>query len=325
MKDHYKYKNTYTNTLMSGTTTTETDNVTTETGEYTPSNTMKVLIDIVKYANQLIMNVYNDKYQIHVKTKKDLSPLTRADLDSSNYICQRLSDMNDYPIICEETKLPNYNIRKDYTKFWLVDPLDGTTEFITGNGEFTVNIALIELIGTTFTPTMGIVSIPVTGTIYFAELGKGAYKLDNTMQKLDNTRQNLDNTLKLDNTLPITPPLSPLSPLKMLKCNPFSVKNPINIICSRSHLNEATTDFFKQFKTSNIIQCGSSIKFMKICENEAHVYPRLQACMEWDIGASDAILREAGGQIQTLSGNIIKYNTPTLKIPSLVAYGKEEQ
>jgi 3'(2'), 5'-bisphosphate nucleotidase len=258
---------------------------------------MDTLISIVKHANELVMNIYNNTDSTNAANtslKQDLSPLTQADLDSSNYICSELSSINDYPIICEETKLSDYSIRKEYTKFWLVDPLDGTKEFISRNGEFTVNIALIEKIGETFVPTKGIVSIPATGEIYYAEKGKGAYKL------------------------------SPNKKPVRLICSPFTVKEPLNIICSRSHMNAATKDYFKQFTIKNTIMCGSSIKFMRICENEAQVYPRLQPCMEWDIGASDAIIREAGGQIQSLSGNVMKYNTPTLKINSLIAYGKHK-
>jgi 3'(2'), 5'-bisphosphate nucleotidase len=255
---------------------------------------METLIKIVKHTNDLIMNIYNSN-NTSALVKQDMSPLTQADLDSSNYICSELSNINDYPIICEETKLSDYSIRKEYTKFWLVDPLDGTKEFINRNGEFTVNIAFIEKIGDIFVPTMGIVSIPVTGDIYYAEKGKGSYKLTHNGK------------------------------CTQLKCLPFTVKEPINVICSRSHMNAATKDYFKQFIIKDTIQCGSSIKFMKICENEAQVYPRLQPCMEWDIGASDAIIREAGGQIQTLAGNLMKYNTSTLKITSLIAYGKQKK
>lgn len=246
------------------------------------------LIKIIKKADDIILDVYNQDYDVNYK--QDNSPVTKADLAASDYICQELISLYpDIPLICEETADITHNVRKKWNKFWLIDPLDGTKEFIKKNGEFTVNIALIE----DNRPIFGIVSIPCQGLIYYASNGNGAYVLD----KNDDSQ-------------------------KQLTCEPFN--DEVIFSCSRSHINQETEEFMKKYNVKDIIRSGSSLKFMLICENKAHIYPRLYPTMEWDIAASDIILQEAGGSIKLLDDSLMTYNKENLTNPSFVAYGHQE-
>lgn len=259
------------------------------------------LFNIVAKANELIMNVYSQN-DFETKYKEDNSPVTLADTVSSNWIICELRTLNadfnvDIPIICEETKLQSYEERKDYSYFWLVDPLDGTKEFIKRNGEFTVNIALIvRNKQNEYVPMIGYVGVPAQNQIYYAIQGNGAWKCTQLEKKAELYQP--------------------------LECIPFDISEPVNIVCSRTHLNKETAVFSDKFNVKDIILSGSSIKFMKLCENEAQVYPRLHPCMEWDIAAADAILREAGGVVLTPAGQVMPYNKPNLLVESFIAYGK---
>jgi len=247
---------------------------------------LEYLIDICNNTNDIILEVYNSS-DLGVQTKSDDSPLTIADKRASDYICDALDKWDPtIPIICEETKLQDYETRKNWNKFWLVDPLDGTKEFIKRNGEFTVNIALID----SGEPIVGIIAVPVTGELYYAQKGRGSFKIHESIT----TR---------------------------LSCHPFNAWDPVNVICSRSHLSEATKNFLDFYQVKDMVSCGSSLKFMLLCENKAHIYPRLHPCMEWDIAAADIILTEAGGKINQLFDDKIRYNKPNLLVPLFLARG----
>ncbi len=244
-----------------------------------PNN--KLLLDICNVAIQAgneILNFYNN--DIEVTHKEDLSPLTKADLASNKIILESLNNLNsNIPILSEES-LVDWSIRKNWKKYWLVDPLDGTKEFIKKNGEFTVNIALVE----NNNPTLGVIYIPAKSLLYLAEKNKGSFK-SNTKDILEN----LDGIQKIvvsDKT------------------------NRTRIIGSRSHSNATFDNWVKEkFPNADIVQAGSSLKFCLIAEGKADIYPRFGPTSEWDIAAGHIIVNEAGGKIRTFQNNSIKYNT----------------
>ncbi|WP_372367651.1 3'(2'),5'-bisphosphate nucleotidase CysQ [Candidatus Uabimicrobium sp. HlEnr_7] len=242
-------------------------------------------------AAQKILTVYTSD-DFSVKNKKDNSPLTLADQLSHKYIIEELAkNYPDIPAVSEESKDFCYETRKHYQKFWLIDPLDGTKEFIKKNGEFTVNIALIE----NRQPVLGVVQIPVSGEIYWAQKGQGAYK---------HSKEN---------------------GLQQLQCQEFRMTDEnLGVVCSRSHLNDETKRFISELNNVQTLAIGSSLKFMRLAEGKAHIYPRLYPIMEWDIAASDIILREAGGQTIHFSQNKeMEYNSEKMKICAFIAYAKK--
>ena len=244
-----------------------------------PNN--KLLLDVCNVsieAGKEILNFYNN--DIEVTHKEDLSPLTKADLASNKIILEALKKLNsNIPILSEES-LVDWSIRKNWKKYWLVDPLDGTKEFIKKNGEFTVNIALIQ----DNNPILGVVYVPAKSLLYLAEKNKGSFKT-NTKDKLENF-EGIQKILVSNQT------------------------KRARVIGSRSHSN-ATFDNWVQekFPNAEIVQAGSSLKFCLIAEGEADIYPRFGPTSEWDIAAGHMIVDEAGGKIRTFQNNSIKYNT----------------
>jgi len=212
---------------------------------------------IAKTAGNAIMEIYNRDFQ--VEYKDDRSPLTEADTRSNEIICEALSRAYpDIPLLSEENKEVPYEERKNWDYFWLIDPIDGTKEFIKKNDEFTVNIALIHKV----TPVLGVVYAPALGEMYRAKEREGAYK---DGEKLP---------LKKNN-----------EPSKILK-----------VVASKSHLSKETQQFIDALDTERVEQVskGSSLKLCMVAEGSADVYPRLAPTMEWDTAAADAIVREAG-------------------------------
>ena len=256
---------------------------------------IRALIDDVKKiavdAGNKIMEVYNDVDNFEVEQKNDDSPLTRADKEANAIICNQLEKLShQFPIISEENKLMPYSERKDYEYVWMVDPLDGTKEFIKRNGEFTVNIALIH----DNASIAGVVYTPVTGELYHAVKGDGAYKV----VKGEKTK---------------------------LQCAAYNPNdNGLSIVCSRSHLNEPTQAFIDAYNTPEKVSKGSSLKFLIIAEGLAHIYPRLAPTMEWDTAAAQIILEEAGGlMMQAEDNQPVKYNKENLLNPHFVAYANK--
>ena len=179
-----------------------------------------------------------------------------------------------------EESLVDWSIRKNWKKYWLVDPLDGTKEFIKKNGEFTVNIALIE----DNNPILGVVYVPAKSLLYLAEKNKGSFKT-NTKDKLENFEG-------------------------IQKILVSSQTNRPRVIGSRSHSNATFDNWVKEkFPNADIVQAGSSLKFCLIAEGEADIYPRFGPTSEWDIAAGHMIVNEAGGKIRTFQNHSIKYNT----------------
>lgn len=217
-------------------------------------------------AGKEILKIYATDFSVVSKT--DASPLTKAD-ENANEVINSFLIPTGIPIISEENKQTDYSVRKKWNKCWMVDPLDGTKEFVKRNGEFTVNIALIE----NGKPTMGVIYVPVTKELYF-NFEKNAYKV------LQEEKKSLKEII---------------ASAIVLKPAPWQV--PIKIVGSRSHLNEATNNYISELEKQHpleIVSKGSSLKFCLVAEGNAHVYPRFAPTMEWDTAAGQAICEAAG-------------------------------
>jgi len=252
---------------------------------------MPALLKIAKAAGDKIMEVYQDEAGYNVEQKADDSPLTRADKEANDIICLGLEKLPlRFPIISEENKKIPYSERKDFEYCWMVDPLDGTKEFIKRNGEFTVNIALIHQNRS----VAGVVYAPVVEEMYYATEGKGAFK------QAHGTTSTLAATLY------------------------HPEEKALSIVCSRSHLNEATQAFINDYDSPLKVSKGSSLKFLILASGDAQVYPRLAPTMEWDTAAAHIILEEAGGSIvKAENGKPLEYNKENLLNPHFVGYGNK--
>ena len=230
-------------------------------------------------AGHIIMKHY--KKDIKVIMKEDQSPLTNADLDSNNIICSGLTKIDStIPIVSEESFV-DWQKRKEWNKYWLIDPLDGTKEFINKNGEFTVNIALIE----NNKPVLGVIFVPVLSTLYFASQNYGSFKLFCSSH------------------------LSSLNQSNKIQVNVKKISDHLLVIGSRSHSNEGFNKWVQENITDyEFIKTGSSLKFCRIAEGSADLYPRFGPTSEWDIAAGHIILMEAGGSIISDDNNEIIYN-----------------
>ncbi|MDO9512333.1 MAG: 3'(2'),5'-bisphosphate nucleotidase CysQ [Bacteroidales bacterium] len=251
------------------------------------------------FAGDAILNVYNQEFDVHIK--EDNSPLTQADLESDKIISKYLKT-TPFPFISEETAATPYHERKKWKKFWLVDPLDGTKEFVGKNGEFTVNIALID----SNYPIAGIIYIPVVDELYYSYKGMGVFK--------SSGRQFLDFTME-----------DFIADEIKIKSTPLN-EGFIRAYGSRSHQNKNTIDFLeklalKRNEKLDLKSVGSSIKFCYLAEHCAHVYPRFSPTMEWDTAAGQAILEESGGKLTiAYSNERLTYNKEILLNPSFVAF-----
>lgn len=252
---------------------------------------IKDIIDVLVTAHKEILKIYNDHgNSLSVYEKDDKSPLTMADLASNKIICDYLEN-SKIPIISEENKTVEYETRKGWNLFWLVDPLDGTKEFIKRNGQFTTNIGLIE----NDKPIFGFVGIPVEGKVYYGGKGYGIFCYDS----------NKGETVELKRRC--------IRDEKLI----------VRVIASNSHLNKETDDYIKGLeesgKTVEKIRCGSSLKFLKIIEGEADIYPRLAPTMEWDVAASHALIREYGALVKdVVTDQEMRYNKESLKNNSFI-------
>lgn len=242
---------------------------------------------IAKAAGEKILEVYNDVDNFQVETKGDNSPLTRADKEANKIICDGLEKLDQkLPIISEENKLLDYDTRKSYDYCWMVDPLDGTKEFIKRNGEFTVNIALIK----NNKSIAGVVYTPVTDDMYYAIEGEGAHLIKEGQST------------------------------KIHSSFFHSAEKALSIVCSRSHLNEETQAFIDKYDEPLKVSKGSSLKFLIIASGDAQLYPRLAPTMEWDTAAAQIILEEAGGKVVLAeTGEPVRYNKADLLNPHFIA------
>ena len=244
---------------------------------------------IARAAGAAILEVYGTEFS--VDSKEDDSPLTEADRRSNTVILEGLARLDaSIPIISEETRALPYEERKDWEYFWLVDPLDGTKEFIKRNGEFTVNIALVR----GQTPVLGVVYQPVGDHLYCAAEGRGAWK---------STEGG--------------------APLRLEGGDHYTAKKAVNVVASRSHLTEEVRDFIAaleaQGKKVEFHSAGSSLKLCLVAEGSADVYPRLGPTMEWDTAAAHAIALEAGRRVlKHGTREALLYNKENLLNPSFI-------
>ncbi len=245
-----------------------------------------ISIKAAELASKEILEVYwSDDFR--VESKQDRSPLTRADKQAHVIIASVLKETG-LPVLSEEGKTIRYVERKQWEYFWMVDPLDGTREFLNHNGEFTVNIALIHV----HRPVLGVVSVPVAGDLYYATEGNGAFvKRNGTSVQLNRKK-------------------------------PVDLGTPgLRVVASRSHMNEETWSFISSLNKPVLVSAGSSLKFMLLAEGKADVYPRFAPTMEWDTAAAHAIVKEAGITVtQRNSSQELVYNKSDLLNPEFLCY-----
>lgn len=248
-------------------------------------------------AGQEILDVYGSK-DFAVETKDDQSPLTLADTKAHNAIMHELNTGNNIPVLSEEGKNIPYNERRHWKHFWLVDPLDGTKEFIKRNDEFTVNIALIH----NAVPVAGVIYVPVLRQLYVGEIGTGAYLIEDI--DLNNAGNKLlAEIIAEGKRLPIS-----------------NSRTIFTVVGSRSHMNDTTKAYMekigKEKGEMNVFSRGSSLKLCMVAEGKADVYPRFAPTMEWDTAAGHAIVLASGGTVTEQDETTpLKYNKKELLNP----------
>ena len=241
---------------------------------------------VAKDAGSVIMDIYNR--DVEVEFKNDRSPLTEADKKSNELIIQSLELFHpNIPIISEENSEISYSERSSWGEFWLIDPLDGTKEFIKKNGEFTVNIALIR----DGFPVLGVVYLPVDEILYCAEKGSGAFK-----------EVRSGNLSKIFNGVH------------------YDELESIKVVASRSHITDEVKEFVEGLKNEGkeveMISVGSSLKLCLVAEGSANIYPRFGPTMEWDTGAAQAVVMESGREVLNFETNeLLNYNKKSLLNP----------
>lgn len=258
------------------------------------SDLLSPLVTISRLAGDAILEVYHDKSSFEqVDMKADDSPLTLADRASHEVIMTQLATLTpDIPVLSEEGKAISYEERTKWERFWLVDPLDGTKEFIKRNGEFTVNIALVE----GHQVIAGCVHVPVQGITYYAAKGHGAF------------------VVKGDEA-PVP-----------IKASSFAITQPgLRFVCSRSHMSPEVEAYVQQFENPQTVSMGSSLKLVLVAEGKADMYPRLGPTMEWDTAAAHIVVEEAGGRvINHETQQPLQYNKENLLNPHFIVFGHEE-
>ncbi len=229
-------------------------------------------IELATIAGDAILEVYATHFD--VQAKEDDSPLTQADMASNRTIVACLEAFTpDIPIISEEFGLPEFDVRSTWSRYWLIDPLDGTKEFVNRNGEFTVNIALID----NNRPVFGVVQVPVTGVTYVGREGAGS-----EIRDADGVRR-----------------ISVAD----------SSSSPARVVGSRSHRGASLDAYLEKLGNFEMLPMGSSLKFCRVAEGAADLYPRLGLTSEWDTAAAQAVVEQAGGQVIKLDGEPLSYNT----------------
>ncbi len=258
-------------------------------------NLLSIIVNAAIEAGKEILKIYHTDFD--VAYKNDQSPLTLADKNAHNIIVRFLSETG-IPVLSEEGRDIPYEERKNWKRLWIVDPLDGTKEFVKKNGEFTVNIALIE----NGTPVLGVVYAPVPDELYAGDKQLGAFKIEQA-SKCD--------------------VLSKLNPENKLPLPSFLKKEYYGVVASRSHMNKETEDFIDKLKTEHrniqIVSKGSSLKLCMVAEGAADIYPRFAPTSEWDTAAADAVVRAAGAKtLNALTRQPLVYNKKDILNPWFV-------
>lgn len=237
-----------------------------------PGQWLPEIKDMAVKAGNAILEIYAQDFE--VITKDDSSPLTQADLASHCIIRDELARLTpEIPLLSEESADIPFETRARWNEYWLIDPLDGTREFVNRNGEFTVNIALIR----DNEPVLGVVYVPVTGVTYSGITSSGAWRSD-----ADGTTE----------TIRVRIPCA----------------EPMIVVGSRSHANPALVGHLEKMGAFELVSMGSSLKFCLVAEGKADFYPRLGPTSEWDTAAAHAVVLAAGGKIVTLDGEPLRYN-----------------
>ena len=247
---------------------------------------LEPVLEIARAASEKIIAVYNRDFT--VEQKADHSPLTEADMAAHEVIESRLQALYpEIPVLSEESSHIPFEERRQWQRYWLVDPLDGTREFVKRNGEFTVNIALIE----GHEPIMGVIVVPVTGVSYYAARDNGAWKVVD----------------------------GEVSEVKVRRREPgFMI-----VAGSRSHASDSLVAFLERIGEHELVSMGSSLKFCLVAEGKADVYPRLGPTSEWDTAAAHCIVNEAGGSLTDTHMKPLLYNTKeSLLNPSFFVSGE---
>jgi 3'(2'), 5'-bisphosphate nucleotidase len=248
------------------------------------------VLALARQAGAAILEVYREP--IDVIAKADASPLTIADLRSHEIITAGLAALTpDVPVLSEESSEIPFEVRKQWRTFWLVDPLDGTKEFVARNDQFTVNIALVDC----DRPVFGVVYIPAQDMMYWGGKALGAF------------RQHA---------------MSAAEPIRVRRNAPAKLR----IVGSRSHASDALTQVLPRLGAHDLVQVGSSLKFCLIAAGDADVYPRFGPTSEWDTAAAQAVVEGAGGHVVTRDGSPLRYNTqPSVLNPHFVAFGDDSR
>jgi len=250
---------------------------------------LETTVDIAVAAGAEILDVYNNGFD--VESKDDGSPLTTADRRAHELIVKRLGELSPaWPILSEESASIDYAQRSAWQRFWLVDPLDGTKEFIKRNGEFTVNIALVD----DGVPVLGVVHTPAQNVSHAAALGEGAYLINDSGE---------------------------YKPISTKKYN----NDEITMVASRSHAGAAINAYHEKLEQQtgkvNIQSMGSALKICLVAEGKADVYPRLGLTSEWDTAAAHCVLNIAGGTLVNCNGEPLTYNKENILNPWFFAIG----
>jgi 3'(2'), 5'-bisphosphate nucleotidase len=259
-------------------------------------NYLELALEASVAAGERIMEVYGTSFSVELK--EDKSPLTLADKESHRIISAMLAS-SGFPLLSEEGRSIPYGERSRWQRFWLVDPIDGTKEFIKRNGEFTVNIALIE--GNR--PVLGVIYAPALRLMYFGSLSAGAYR----NAGFTGTSSDAAKLITISEQIFARPG-----------------NGPYTVVASRSHFSPETEAYITQLKEGHpdleFASRGSSLKLCLIAEGSAHIYPRMGPTMEWDTAAGHAIVEAAGGEVMVYKeGYPLKYNKPEMLNPWFIA------
>ena len=271
------------------------------------NSAIRIALEAAIEAGHEILRIYNDPAQdFGIEKKADNSPLTLADKAAHACIVKHLTTM-PYPILSEEGKHLPYEDRKAWKELWIVDPLDGTKEFIKKNGEFTVNIAFVR----NGTPLFGVIYVPVKGDLYWG--------INNETPKAYKAQINPQ-----EKAIDVEHIIASAAPLPLTNKN---ANDPYVIVASRSHMSEETQAFVhdkqKEYKEVNLVSSGSSIKICLVAEGVADAYPRYAPTMEWDTAAGDAIARAAGCQMTNAQDGLpLEYNKENLLNPWFLVSSK---
>ncbi len=243
------------------------------------------LMPVAARAGEAILRIYRDGFT--VERKQDDSPVTLADLESQRIILEELQRLTPgVPVLSEESAHAPWPERRDWRRLWIVDPLDGTREFIKRNGEFTINIALVI----DNEPVLGLIAAPAQRLLYWGAVGCGAFVRRGEM---------------------------PWAAIRVAQ-----LRNPPRIVCSRSHASPSTAAYLERLGRHEMIGMGSSLKFGLVAAGEADLYPRFGPTSEWDTAAGQALLEAAGGHVTRLDGHRLRYNCrESLLNGDFLAYG----